>query len=143
MVAIRTAGLSFETVIGIVKYSHDSESGTEIETMEAIVSEEYLAMCFNVVNERFRWNEGRKERLRTEIREAFFGRAEKLERLDWEDKEDRRRRKREEGLRRKEEIERLKGTERDGTVRNWNGDGSSIAGENAVVLDDILDLKIN
>lgn len=110
--------------------------------MEAIVSEEYLAMCFNVVNERFRWNEGRKERLRTEIREAFFGRAEKLERLDWEDKEDRRRRKREEGLRRKEEIERLKEMERDETVGISNGDSSSVAGENAV-LDDILDLKIN
>ncbi|KAK4935955.1 hypothetical protein LTR10_023076 [Elasticomyces elasticus] len=93
MVAVRTAGLSFETTVGVV-----GGYGPEQEVMQSVASEDYLAMCVNVVNERFAWNVERRERFRTELRRAMdregFGQAQN----GWEDKEARRARKRQEGL---------------------------------------------
>jgi tRNA wybutosine-synthesizing protein 3 len=117
MVAVRTAGLGFDTVVGCV--AERGEDGDHIirdddddETFHRVVGEEYLRMCVEVVNERFGWNEERRERFRAELRRAMeregldsgVGAEEVGEqdqgrsRLDWEDKEARRRRKREEGL---------------------------------------------
>ena len=111
MLAVRTAGLSFATVVGIVH--QDSDGSTEEEVVQRIVNEEYLAMCAVVVNERFQENKDRRERFRAELRSAMeregMGvgtntgeeerKGERTLRL-WEDKDERRRRKREEGLQR-------------------------------------------
>ena len=93
MVAIRTAGLGFETVVGVVR-EHEGR-----EVLERIVGEEYLGLCVGVVNERFRWNEERRGRLRGELRRKM-GRETVGGGLEWEDKEERKTRKREEGLER-------------------------------------------
>ena len=94
MVGIRTAGLVFDSVIGIVV---EDENGTEI--MQSIVSEDYLKMCVGVINERFEGNEKRKARLLGELRKA----KDELEAAGAEDKEERRKRNKEEGLRKQQE----------------------------------------
>lgn len=96
MVGIRTAGLVFETVVGYV-----DESG-EHERYTSCVSEDYLRMCLDAVNERFTWNVERKERLRKELR-TITARSIKDQR---EDKDVRRERKRAEGLQRQRDTER-------------------------------------
>ena len=127
MVAVRTAGLSFETVVGKVVHREqvkigidgsgggggnrngEGEAGAvgvpqQANIIQTIVSEEYLALCAGVVNERFRWNDERRERFRRELQSAME--REGLspttegdnENGQWEDREQRKRRKREEGL---------------------------------------------
>ncbi|KAJ9658508.1 hypothetical protein H2198_003660 [Neophaeococcomyces mojaviensis] len=102
MVAIRTAGVGFESVVGWVE-----EGGTGEEVYRSCVDEGLLSMYVQIVNGRFGWNEERRERLRVEL-EALKRREEEDvgRRSEWEDKEVRRRRKREEGLRIKRDMER-------------------------------------
>lgn len=90
MVAIRTAGLAFETVVGVV----------EGQDIRRIVNEEYLGMCAKIVNERFKWNDARRERLRAEIRR--FGARQQVA-SSWEDEDQRKARKRREGLLRQQQ----------------------------------------
>ncbi|ETI23198.1 hypothetical protein G647_04995 [Cladophialophora carrionii CBS 160.54] len=107
MVAVRTAGLSFDTVVGYVDESKvevdegegDTAAPQHNETVHRIVGEEYLRMCVAVVNQRFGWNEERRERFREELKRAMEreGLASGVA-TGWEDKEARRKRKREEGL---------------------------------------------
>jgi hypothetical protein len=98
MVAIRTSGLSFSSVVGM---AHVAEG---VERVGQVVSEEYLRMCVGIINERFRWNDGRRERFRAELsmamsRERFgAGWAVASNANGWENKDDRRRRKQAEGL---------------------------------------------
>ncbi len=117
MVAVRTAGLAFETVIGIVSQSEVSadcrESEEERDVMTSLVSEEYLSMCVGVVNERFKLNDGRRKRFREELRRAMareglsiavgVSEGEGRRENGWEAKDERRRRKRMEGLSRQRE----------------------------------------
>ena len=97
MLAIRTAGLGFETVIGYVE---------EIEGEEMYVScvdEEYLKMCMRVVNERFIWNVARRERLRDALKTT---KIQIKKQIAWEDDKSRSERKRAEGIREKLQKER-------------------------------------
>ena len=105
MVGIRTAGLGMESLIGVLKDNGRSDGGEE--TCQAIVGEEYLDLLVKVSEERFRANEERRERFRRELRE-HMGRFEEQEKVaeGWEDKDARARRKRSEGLMRKEELRR-------------------------------------
>lgn len=95
MLAIRTAGLAFETVIGVVE---ESDNGDEV--YRAMVSEDCLKLCTMVVNERFSWNVERRERLRKEIERMKLAGDQTPE--EWEDSEARAARKREEGLRKQQ-----------------------------------------
>ncbi|KAL2426684.1 hypothetical protein ABEF95_011744 [Exophiala dermatitidis] len=123
MVAVRTAGLAFETVIGVV--SEGQETADCQETVHKLVDENYLAVCAGVVNERFRWNDERRERFRAELRKAAVSMSTAAATAaappatedtppattsegHWEDKDERRRRKREEGLKRQKEAEKKK-----------------------------------
>lgn len=90
MVAIRTAGLALESVVGVV----DGEEGTDDNRCRAIVGDEYLRMLVGIANERFAANTQRMERLQCELSRGC-GRKEE------ESKEERRWRKRAEGLERK------------------------------------------
>lgn len=95
MLAVRTAGLTFETVVGCL-----GEQG-----LQRMVTEDYLAMCAEVVNQRFRWNSERKERLTKEIKMAMQRQVAEETRIHaWEDKDERRRRKREQGLLRQKQL---------------------------------------
>lgn len=96
MVAIRTNGIVFETTLGI--WDEAKEAAT------TLVPETYLQMCADVINERFEWNAERKERLVRELQLA-------IRREGWteieeiETKEQRRDRKRKEGLERQQALQ--------------------------------------
>ena len=94
MLAIRTAGLSFDTVVGIAETVVDTESGNTEDAFRSLVDEGYLKLCTTVINERFEWNTDRRERLRKEI--SQIKQRQQVE-STWEDPEARRKRKKEEG----------------------------------------------
>jgi len=91
MVAVRSMGLSFESLVGV-----ESE---ELER-RCMVSEGYLGMIVRIANERFAENAKRIARLEAALDQAFAPKGPD----GWEDAETRRERKREEGLRRREEL---------------------------------------
>lgn len=126
MVAIRSAGLAFESLIGrVVRPSSpppapqdfgsdeddDGEGGGgpggdrgSEEVIEALVSEEYLEMLVGIANARFEANTERMRRFEELLFGAGGGGEGMVEDGGWEDGEVRRERKRAEGLRRREEV---------------------------------------
>ncbi|KAI0487677.1 methyltransferase TYW3-domain-containing protein [Xylaria cf. heliscus] len=93
MVAVRSMGLSFESLIGV------QEDGLT----RCMVSDEYLQSLLRIANERFEENRKRIERFRTAVLEASCP-PKKKDGTQWEDAQARRERKRAEGLRRKAEL---------------------------------------
>ncbi|KAI1349915.1 methyltransferase TYW3-domain-containing protein [Xylaria sp. FL0043] len=101
IVAIRSMGLSLESLIGI------QEDGVT----KCTVSDHYLHSLLRIANERFEENRKRIERFRTAVLEA--SKPPKRDDTEWEDAQARRERKREEGLRRKAELQGQSQKERD------------------------------
>ena len=101
MVAIRTAGLAFESLVGVVpNHTQDDEDGDEIEEhITRIVSEEYLELLISIANERFKINAERIRRFEQDLfeREEGHGQA-------WEDSKSRQERKRTEGLKQQQAL---------------------------------------
>ncbi|KAK7432800.1 hypothetical protein QQZ08_000662 [Neonectria magnoliae] len=96
MVAIRSMGLAFESLVG------QQVNGSR----RRLVSPEYLQTLVQIANERFAENTKRIERFRTAFRDVVTGvPAPRLnpEGKEWEDPASRRERKRAEGLRKKAE----------------------------------------
>lgn len=95
MVAIRTAGLAFESLVGLIpNHAQDHEDGAEIEEhITRIVSEDYLELLVKIANQRFEANADRIKRFEQDLfkREKGHGQA-------WEDAKSRQERKRAEGL---------------------------------------------
>ncbi|KAL8992201.1 MAG: hypothetical protein Q9188_007644 [Gyalolechia gomerana] len=108
MIAIRSAGLALESIIGVVRDvrdrpnpSEDGEDDNNIdEIAEALVDEGYLEMLVQIANERF---EANMERIRR-FEENLFGGKGKKDEDEWEDKVKRQERKRREGLMKKEAL---------------------------------------
>lgn len=110
MVAIRSTGLAFESVIGVVRGRTILPPGTpqgdedgqrqEEDAIEALVDEEYLEILVGIANERFEANTERIRRFET----LLFGSTGKKAVHSWEEKETRQERKRAEGLKRREEL---------------------------------------
>ncbi|KAI0863374.1 methyltransferase TYW3-domain-containing protein [Xylaria cubensis] len=94
MVALRSMGLSFESLIGA------QEDGI----IKCMVSDEYLHSLLRIANERFEENRKRIERFRTAVLESSCP-PKKKDGTEWEDAQARRERKRAEGLRRKAELQ--------------------------------------
>jgi tRNA wybutosine-synthesizing protein 3 len=90
IVAIRTSGLALESIIGVVEAETDGEK----EIVRALVEESYLKMLLELSNERFVANQERMTRFQVELLKAL----EKGGEDPWEGKEERRARKRAEGL---------------------------------------------
>jgi tRNA wybutosine-synthesizing protein 3 len=108
MVAVRTAGLGVQAIIGHavghdeLEHEHQPTEGSELYASEneALVTEEYLGILVGIANERFEANKHRILRFRTCLRKAMAVQMQKeREAAGWEDTENRRQRKREEGLR--------------------------------------------
>lgn len=95
MVAVRSMGLSFESLVGV----------EADEARRSIVSEQYLKTLVQIANERFVENQKRIARFSMALEAAF---AFPKEKADWEDAQARRERKRQEGLGRREELRREK-----------------------------------
>lgn len=103
MVAIRTMGLAFESLIGQQIDGH----------RQRIVSPEYLQTLVQIANERFIENKKRIERFQNAFRDAVAAPVPRLnpEGQEWEDAAVRRERKRAEGLRKKAELKAKQETE--------------------------------
>ncbi|KAM7205607.1 tRNA wybutosine-synthesizing protein [Rhypophila sp. PSN 637] len=97
MVAVRSMGLSFESLIGIQTYEGKRSS---------LVSAEYLELLVKISHERFAENQKRIARFREALKAVFAADHGKKKNAPggWEDGEARRERKRLEGLRRREEL---------------------------------------
>lgn len=95
MVAIRTAGLAFESLVGVVSNrTQDQEDGPESEEhITRIVSKAYLKLLTGIANERFKMNAVRIQRFEQDL----FKREEGHEQT-WEDSKSRQERKRAMGL---------------------------------------------
>ncbi|KAF2745824.1 hypothetical protein M011DRAFT_405725 [Sporormia fimetaria CBS 119925] len=92
MVAVRSTGYSFDSIIG-----YQNESGDNI----AMVDEECLRTLVGIANARFDINTDRISRFRTALLDQYDEsrrNSQRASKPDWEDPEARRRRKREEGL---------------------------------------------
>ena len=111
MVAVRSAGLAFESIIGVVRDQSTEMSGPDgegggsgqehdDEVIEALVDEEYLRMLLAIANERFEANTERMKR----FEKALFRDESPKEGSEWEGKEERKGRKRREGLMRSEVL---------------------------------------
>ncbi|KKK23128.1 hypothetical protein P175DRAFT_0495258 [Aspergillus ochraceoroseus IBT 24754] len=118
IIAVRSAGLSLESVIGYCDDNDDNDnddddgSGTEEVVIRSLVTEEYLQMLVAISNERFSINMERKERFRTALLSSCFPHSAntakakgKTKPPGWEDPEKRRERMRAEGLMRKRLLE--------------------------------------
>jgi len=100
MVAVRSTGLSFDALVGYA---------TENAENLSIVDESYLHTLSTIANDRFRVNTERIERFRVALLRPFQSPGSsslnsKPQEAAWEDAEDRKRRKKEEGLRRQAAI---------------------------------------
>ena len=103
MVAVRSAGLAFDSIIG-----YQNEEGLNI----SMVDERHLRMLVGIANERFRINTERIERFRSALLSQFKSPQTNVTKFlplkpikaGYEDPEARRRRKKMEGLSRQEAI---------------------------------------
>jgi tRNA wybutosine-synthesizing protein 3 len=124
IVAVRSAGLQFESVIGYCDDEDESSVGEPV--IRSLVTEEYLAMLIAMSDERFKVNSERRERFRATLLEAWKGKG-KSRSEDWEDPVARRERKRAEGLARKKllESQRMQDSGAEGEVESA-GQGQDI-----------------
>lgn len=106
IVAVRSAGLALESVIG---YCEDSNGDSE-PLLRSLVTEEYLRMLVALANERFEANKERVERFRSRLLDLYKTAPDAVPRTahrkkpsDWEDPQARKERKRLEGLKRQAE----------------------------------------
>lgn len=99
MVAIRSAGYSFDSIIG-----YQDDKGRNI----AEISASHLRTLVCIANERFKINIDRIARFRTLLLESYQAASASTpgsSKLDWEDAEVRKQRKRAEGLARQRELQ--------------------------------------
>lgn len=96
IVAIRSAGYSFDSIIGF-----QDENGQNT----ALVDEQYLQTLVCIANQRFKINTERIERLRAALARATDPALSGATKPDWEDADVRKRRKREEGLARQRALQ--------------------------------------
>ena len=102
MVAIRTAGLAFESLVGVIPSDLRNERDGEEAEEHAInmVGESYLELLISIANERFKVNAERIRRFEQDL----FKREVGLERA-WEDSKSRQERKRAEGLEQRQTLQ--------------------------------------
>lgn len=95
MVAIRTSGLGFDSLVGVIpNRTRDQEDGAETEEhITRIVSEEYVELLVNISNARFKVNAERTQRFEQDLFNREKGRGQA-----WEASKSRQERKRAEGL---------------------------------------------
>lgn len=96
MVAVRSSGLALSSLIGFASVDDDGE-----DVIESMVDEEHLELLLRLGNARFVAN---TERIRR-FEEGLFG-GRRCQELEWEDTKTRRERKRAEGLKEKERVQR-------------------------------------
>lgn len=111
MVGVRCLGLGFDSIVG---YLHE-EDDTENYLIQSLVTETYLHTLINLANGKFVENSKRTESFRTTLLQLCSSGALNEQtairnplKVDWEDGDSRRERKRAEGLRRQQELRDMK-----------------------------------
>ncbi|KAL1792595.1 hypothetical protein ACET3X_009102 [Alternaria dauci] len=99
MVAVRSAGYSFDSIIG-----YQDGDGSNV----ALVDQRYLRTLVNIANERFKTNLDRISRFRQALLETYESKLSNGSKTNWEDADVRKRRKREEGLARQQALQSQK-----------------------------------
>ena len=126
MVAIRTAGLALESLIGFGSSTHNDDDDDDDEggvvVVYRTVPAAHLRTLLRVANERFVANAERIARFRALLLSSSEEGVKKQRGPMWEDAAVRRERLRAEGLRRREEIRRQRGDE-EGRAVDDDGDG--------------------
>jgi tRNA wybutosine-synthesizing protein 3 len=110
MVAVRSAGYSFDSIIG-----YQDEHGRNVP----LVDEKYLRTLLAIANDRFRINVERISRFQIALLEAFNASSslgDNARKPEWEDADIRKQRKREEGLARQQALQ-ANGTESNNVTR--------------------------
>ena len=112
MVAIRTAGLSFESLVGVLpNRMQDGADGDMIEEhITRIASEVYLELLISIANERFNINTERMRRFERDL----FKREEGLGSV-WEDSKSRQERKRAKGLAQQQTLQKTQEIQKGGS----------------------------
>ncbi|KAI9788850.1 MAG: hypothetical protein M1816_006514 [Peltula sp. TS41687] len=116
MVGIRCLGLGFDSIVGYLHQHNDHAENQLIRT--SLVTENHLRTLVDVANGRFVENARRMESFRTRLLHLYSAShhrpnneqstsIEKGLRIEWEDAESRRERKRAEGLRRQLELRHM------------------------------------
>ncbi|KAF7587474.1 hypothetical protein BBP40_007195 [Aspergillus hancockii] len=107
IVAVRSAGLSLESVIGYCGDDDDDATASNEPVIRSLVTEEYLRMLVAISNERFSINMERKERFREALLHLYSGpkMKKKPKPSGWENAQTRRERMRAEGLMRKKLLQ--------------------------------------
>lgn len=109
MVAVRTLGLGFDSIIGYMA----EQEGSRNEIIRSIVTEGYLHILTQIANKKFRDNTRRMNRFSTNLLNLCqsdvglnnaSGVHKPLHQVNWEDADTRRQRKRAEGLKKKQEL---------------------------------------
>ena len=120
MLAIRTAGLAFQSLIGLMpNRTQYQEDGAEIEEhITRIVSDAYLKLLVKIANERFKANAERIQRFERDLfkREESLGHG-------WEDSKSRRERKRAEGQEKQQTLRKAQMTRESGGFLTSDSDG--------------------
>jgi tRNA wybutosine-synthesizing protein 3 len=96
MVAVRSAGYSFDSIIG-----YQDDDGSNV----ALVDQQYLRTLIKIANERFKINFDRISRFRQALLQTYEPKLLNGTKADWEDADVRKRRKREEGLARQQALQ--------------------------------------
>lgn len=99
VVAIRSTGYSFDSIIG-----YQDETGRNISLM----NEAHLRTLVCIANERFKINEERIARFRTQLLKSYKpvpASSSRISKPDWEDADARKQRKRAEGLARQQALQ--------------------------------------
>ena len=129
MVAIRCQGLALDCIVGCSPLQSDVNLHSSSDHVFPIVTEEYLRMLLRISNYRFVQNSQRISRLHDLVEAAAAKLSEHIESespvLARENKETRRHRKREEGLRKQQEIKELKKVETGSVTKDVLDEGMS------------------
>ncbi|GAD97879.1 COG1590 daomin protein [Paecilomyces variotii No. 5] len=115
IVAVRSSGLSLESIIGYCDDNSTNDDGSPI--IRSLVTEEYLRMLVGLANERFTVNIERVQRFRTKLLDLISvsddahrnGGKGRTKPVGWEDEATRRERKRAEGLARQKALLEARG----------------------------------
>lgn len=110
MVAIRSSGLAFESIIGSA-----FADGHYISDVYSLVDEGYLELLLKIANDRFDSNIERMRRFESDL----FGRVASTTSM-WEDSQIRKDRKRAEGLKQQEEVRKVRAQR--GSSPSFTGD---------------------
>ena len=122
MVAVRTSGLAFESLIGYA--TEDTYMDEAREGIHSLVNKDYLEMLLEVASERFQANKHRMQRFEAEI-----VRTEQSKPAEWETHQSRQARKKADGLARQHALKNESSGERMGKIASEEHDGDNFKTE--------------